>query len=698
MADDQPRATGEHWCARLAKRAAWPNANDLKIPQGVGIAEAWAAVVTGCGITEDQLAEEIARTNRLGTVRWELVESQTTKLVPERVARKHNIFPLREDYRSIFVATADPNDLNAEQAAGFASGRNVIFEIGSPSGIITSIEAGYAPANAAASLLKAAGSDLENAVRVAERNAPESVRAEDVAATPVISLANLILRDGVQGRASDIHIEPGRQNGVVRFRVDGVMREYLQLPMPVFNRVVSRIKVMGGLDIADRMRPQDGRARIHLPDGKTVDLRLSTVPTRDSEKAVIRILDTASTRKLGQVGLPAQELARIETLIAHRDGIVLLTGPTGSGKTTTLYGAIMELADGQVNIVTIEDPVEYEVSGITQIQVETKRGVTFASTLRAVLRQDPDIVFVGEIRDAETAQTAAQAALTGHLVLSTLHTNDAIGVIARMADLGLDRATIASSLRGVVAQRLVRRVCEQCAVPATEPLTAEELRLSTLTGTRPTKRIVGCDWCGGSGYYGRMAIAEVFVVSAAIDAMIATDEPIPEILKRAKSEGMRLLSEVVLDAVASGATTLEEAERVIGFTDFAPVTAKPSVLLVDDDPIIRVVATAILEKEGFAVMPAVDGAAALSLANQHPAELIILDLGLPIMDGREVLKRLRATPATHRVPVIILTGSEDESLESDLMDEGADDYLRKPIDPVRFTARVRAVLRRAGQR
>jgi type II secretory ATPase GspE/PulE/Tfp pilus assembly ATPase PilB-like protein len=223
--------------------------------------------------------------------------------------------------------------------------------------------------------------------------------------------------------------------------------------MALLNRLVSRFKVMGGLDIADRMRPQDGRSSISLPDGRSVDLRLSTVPTRDSEKAVIRILDNTSARRLHEVGLPAQELKQIEGLISHRDGIVLVTGPTGSGKTTTLYGAIQELADGQVNVVTIEEPVEYEIGGITQIQVETKRGVTFAGTLRAVLRQDPDIVFVGEIRDAETAQTAAHAALTGHLVLSTLHTNDAIGVISRLGDLGLDRPTIASSLRGAVAQR-----------------------------------------------------------------------------------------------------------------------------------------------------------------------------------------------------------------------------------------------------
>jgi type IV pilus assembly protein PilB len=702
MTAEQPRATGEHWCARLARRAGWPGAEQLDIAPGLGSIEAWASVVSGCQIPEADLAHEVARAFRLDPVRWETVEPQATKLLPERVARKHLIYPVREDYKSIYIATADPNDITAEQAVGFASGRHPIMQVASPQAIAAAIEAGYAPQDAAATLLKAAGSDLQNAVRVAERQAPEAVRAEEAAAAPVISLANLILRDGVNGRASDIHIEPGRVNGIVRFRVDGVMREYLQLPMPVFNRVVSRIKVMGGLDIADRMRPQDGRSRIQLPDGKTVDLRLSTVPTRDSEKAVIRILDAASTRKLGEVGLPAQELQRIMGLIQHRDGVILLTGPTGSGKTTTLYGAIQDLSDGQVNIVTIEDPVEYEVPGITQIQVETKRGVTFASTLRAVLRQDPDIVFVGEIRDAETAQTAAHAALTGHLVLSTLHTNDAIGVIARLADLGLDRATIATSLRGAVAQRLVRRLCDACAIPVTDPLTPEEARLAALTGVRPARRAVGCDRCSGSGYFGRLAVAEVFVVSPAIEAMIAKDEPIPAILDLAKREGMRQLSTVVLDAVANGSTTLEEAERVTGFTDMTPPSAQPArrrVLLVDDDPVVGTMAATLLAREGFDCEQVANGAVALEriVAGDH-GDIVILDLGLPGLGGREVLRRVRAHPATQRLPIVIFTGSEDESLEAELMDEGADDYLRKPVDPARFVARIRAVLRRAGQR
>lgn len=688
-----------HWCVSVARRAGWTGAHALVVAPTVAIADAWSAVVAACMVGENEFMTAAAALHRIRVARWDSMEPQATRLVPEGLARKHRVFPLRETDRAIYIATADPTDVLAEQEIGFASGRRPEFELASPSAIRAALDAGYAPENAAATLLQAAGADLENAVQLARQAEPEAVRAQDAAAEPVVGLANLILRDGVNARASDIHVEPGRVNGVVRFRVDGVMREYVQLPMPVFNRVVSRIKVMGGLDIADRLRPQDGRARIRLPDGKTVDLRLSTVPTRGSEKCVIRILDAASTRTLDEVGLPSRELVRVKQLISQRNGIVLVTGPTGSGKTTTLYGAITDLADGEVNITTIEDPVEYEVGGITQIQIEPKRDVTFASTLRAVLRQDPDIVFVGEIRDAETAETSAHAATTGHLVLSTLHTNDAVGVIARLTDLGLDRAVIATTLRGAVAQRLVRRLCDHCAQPAADALSADEARLAALTGVRPARRAVGCDRCSGAGYFGRMAIAEVFVVSASIETLIANGAPIPAIALRARAEGMRVLSEVALDAVGAGATTLEEVERVIGFQEPESMTATPRVLLVDDDPVIRSVSATVLRTQGFDAVEAPTGEAALVEAQAAGGHrLIVLDLDLPDINGREILRRLRAEPATRHTPVIILTGSSDAQLEIALMNEGADDYLRKPIEPARLIARVAAVLRRTAQR
>ena len=293
---------------------------------------------------------------------------------------------------------------------------------------------------------------------------------EDAASGPLVNLTNVILKEAVESGASDIHLQPMAHGGVIRYRIDGVLRNSGNMPLSVLTRVVSRIKIMAKLDIADRLRPQDGRAKVGFGD-RQVDLRISTVPTRSAEKMVIRILDSEEAKGLEEVGIQEPELSHFRHLLTHREGIVVVTGPTGSGKTTSLYAALQHIHDENINIMTVEDPVEYELPGLTQIQVETKQGVTFAAALRAILRQDPDVVFVGEIRDLETAQIAAQASLTGHLVLSTLHTNDAAGTVGRFVDMGLDRPTLAETLRGALAQRLVRRICPLCSEPVDGDLT-----------------------------------------------------------------------------------------------------------------------------------------------------------------------------------------------------------------------------------
>ncbi|HSR40651.1 MAG TPA: ATPase, T2SS/T4P/T4SS family, partial [Longimicrobiales bacterium] len=349
----------------------------------------------------------------------------------------------------------------------------------------------------------------------------------------------------------------------MRFRVDGVLRNYMQLPIPALIRVVSRIKIMGNLDIADKWRPQDGRTRI-VVEGRPYDVRISTVPTRDAEKVVLRILKGGEASKLSEIGLPEWELGRLRQLLANRDGIVCVTGPTGSGKTTTLYAGIRELATGEVNIMTVEDPVEYELPGITQIQVQTKRGVTFASALRAILRQDPDVILVGEIRDLETAEVAVQAAMTGHLVLATLHTNDAVSAVARLLDIGLDRPSIAATLRGTLAQRLVRKVCDECGEPIRGEMTEEEIRLAKLYNIRPPIRSVGCRRCAQTGYRGRLPIQEVFLVNNSIADLISGGATYSKLYTAATSSGMRPLQQVGIERVRSGETTLDELERVLG--------------------------------------------------------------------------------------------------------------------------------------
>jgi type II secretory ATPase GspE/PulE/Tfp pilus assembly ATPase PilB-like protein/CheY-like chemotaxis protein len=681
-----------------ARRAKLPGADSLMVLPGTSTPESWTEVARATGTTPESLATHVAQSLKLGVADLSAIEPKALRLLPEKLARRYHVIPLRETDRHITVATSNPDDLAVEQAVSFAAGRSVIFEIASPAAIAEALDATYAkPEDVSTMLDRVVGtmdSELADAVKIVDSLQPEEIAEREAELEPVVKLTSLILRDGIVNGASDVHIEPGQKGtGVVRFRVDGVMRQHLQLPMSALNRVVSRIKVLAKLDIADRMRPQDGRARIQI-ESKTFDLRVSTVPTRESEKAVIRVLRSDTARKLEDMGMAESELARIKHLLSHKEGIVVVTGPTGSGKTTTLYAALKEIANGEVNVITVEDPVEYELPGITQIQVETKRGVTFASALRAVLRQDPDVIFVGEIRDSETAQIAVQAAMTGHLVLATLHTNDAASAVSRLSDLGLDRPSISATLRGALAQRLVRRLCSQCAtpVPAGEPLPESEASLSTRSGVKPTKRAVGCPGCGGTGYRGRVPVLEVFTTTPALATSIARGATVLELQEAAIAGGMRLLRQTALEKVGLGITTLSEVDRVVGIGEGSAIQR---VLVVDDDPVQRKLAKAMLEQSGFQVTEADDGdkAQALFDAGAEPYQLVITDLCMPKMNGDMLLTHIRQH---HGPPVIVLTGSEDGESEARIIELGADDYVRKPFDPPRFVARVKAALRRAA--
>jgi CheY-like chemotaxis protein len=346
--------------------------------------------------------------------------------------------------------------------------------------------------------------------------------------------------------------------------------------------------------------------------------------------------------------------------------------------------------------------VEYQLKGVSQIQVDPRRGVTFASALRAILRQDPDVIFVGEVRDLETAEMAVQAAMTGHLVLASIHANDAASAITRLQDLGLDRTSIASTLRGAVAQRLIRRVCPVCAQPIGERLTEPEIELARLYDVRPVYRTTGCTQCGGTGYRGRVPIVEVIRFSSTLSEMIAAGSPATHIARAAGKTGVRSLRVAAISRVRSGETTLDELHRVLGETAEAPslelLSTKPRVLVADDDPINRKVAAALLEKNGFDVAEANDGTAALELLTTDPGfDLIILDMRMPRLEGPEVLSRLRQLPTVSQIPVIVLTGSIEESGEIRMMELGAEDYIRKPLDPARFMSRVRSVMRRRGR-
>ncbi len=375
---------------------------------------------------------------------------------------------------------------------------------------------------------------------------------------PIIRLVNSLIVQALRERASDIHIEPQENEVIIRFRIDGVLHERLRLPKNYQAPLITRIKVMARMDIAERFIPQDGRIGITL-GGKEIDIRVGLVPTQFGQRLALRLLDKEKgLLSLEELGMEEHELEILNKMIRKPYGMILFTGPTGSGKTTTLYAILQALAKPEVNVITIEDPIEYSIPGIGQIQVNEKAGITFASGLRAILRQDPDIVMVGEMRDTETARIGVQAALTGHLVLSTLHTNDAPSAIARLVDMGVEPYLVASCLIGVVAQRLVRRVCKGCRVKVEAPPVAKRFGLSEVFVGK------GCSNCFGTGYSGRLGLYEQLLCDEQLQEVISKDPSVSTIRKVAIKKGMRTLFDVGLEKVKKGITTIDEVLRVTG--------------------------------------------------------------------------------------------------------------------------------------
>lgn len=691
---------GVHWLVRIAERAGHEDKERPDIAPGSGAPEAWTDVTRAYGLSDDDLARLVADYFRLDVAELDRADPNAALLIPETMARKHRVFPISEDDRSFIVATCDPTNVEAERALGFSTGRTLRFQVAAPGAIQDALDDRFSPERAVDALLGGLTDDIgEDAVKLVEEMGPESISEDDVSATPVVKLTNLIIRDAITAGASDIHIEPGRRLGAVRYRVDGVLRKHMDLPMAALNRIISRIKVLAKLDIADRLRPQDGKARVQVK-ARGYDLRVSTIPAGGAEKCVIRVLDSSSSLSLDDLGIPQMELERLRDLLTNRDGIVVVTGPTGSGKTTTLYGALRELADGKVNIMTVEDPIEYELAGVTQTQVQTKQGMTFASALRAMLRQDPDVILVGEIRDKETAVTAAQAAMTGHLVLTTVHANDAVSAVSRLADMGLQFGTISQVMRGAIAQRLLRRVCLTCAEEVNGRMTPDEERLRDRHGVEPKVRAVGCTDCGFTGYRGRLPVNEVLVGSQKFQQAIEQRKGWATLQRVATQSGMRTLHDVGLEWVKEGKTTLVEVERVLGQgiddADDPLTQGPPRVLIIDDDEEARALMRSLLERDGFEVEEAEDGHKGLDrLKDDQDFKLVVLDLAMPGLDGRQVLDQIRGSVDTSALPVLIRTATGSDELEAELLEAGADDYVEKSVDANRFMARVHAVVRRA---
>ncbi|OFV92526.1 MAG: hypothetical protein A3J75_01065, partial [Acidobacteria bacterium RBG_16_68_9] len=468
----------------------------------------WETVVQEKLATDDEILEKVSTRFRLRVANLAEMDPGARSALPEALARRYRVLPIRETEAYLEVATANPFDLDMEKTLGFATAREIRLALLPPSKISEQIDQQYRPERALDRLLENMGQSAE-LVQLSDEIPAEEYNITEAAASerPVVKLVDLILSEGILSRASDIHIEPEEGGVAVRYRIDGVLRQVMKIPRAAGLPLISRIKIMSSLDIADRLRPQDGRARVAV-NGQPIDLRVSTLPAAHGEKVVIRILDSRATVKtLDSLGLNPNEVEHVLKLLEFHEGIILVTGPTGSGKTTTLYSMINQIKSEGVNIVTVEDPVEYRMPGIVQVQVQEKTGLTFAAALRSILRQDPNVVLVGEIRDKETAQIATQASLTGHLVLSTLHTNDAANAVTRLVDIGVEAYKIAAALRGVLAQRLMRRLCATCKEAVTTPL-PERLKKWIPYGVT-LYRAAGCPDCAMTGYLGRFSILEV---------------------------------------------------------------------------------------------------------------------------------------------------------------------------------------------
>jgi type IV pilus assembly protein PilB len=508
-------------------------------------------------VDERDLVRVLARSIGLEFVdlREVTVDPAAASLVPESLAARYAAVPIGFDGDRLVVAMADPANVLAIDDIRAITGREVVAKVATRGDVEEAIHR--------LASLNTSVSDL------AELAAEDSIEAQDLAAleavadeAPVVKLVNMLITRASADRASDIHIEPTERDLRVRFRIDGVLHEIMRTPRSITNAVVSRLKIMADIDIAERRRPQDGRINLRV-GGRQLDLRVSTLPTIYGEKVVMRLLDTSTALlELEDLGFSQHTLEGYRVSYSKPYGTILVVGPTGSGKSTTLYATLNVLNKPETNIITIEDPVEYRLPGVNQVQVNRKAGLTFASGLRSFLRQDPDVMLVGEIRDGETAAIAIESALTGHLVLSTLHTNDAPSSVSRLIEMGVEPFLVGSALDSVLAQRLARRLCDHCK-EAYEPTESMVIEAGWDEPPRTLYRAVGCKVCSNTGYRGRLAVHELMMVSEDIERL-AVERVSTDTLKRAAIEaGMRTLRQDGMTKVADGVTSLEEILRVV---------------------------------------------------------------------------------------------------------------------------------------
>ena len=740
-----------------AQQVADALAAQTQVPPGQQRKRLGTVVIELGMATERQVAEALAEALSLDLVDLArtIVVPDHVRLLPRAVAERSGVLVLDRQGSRLKVATADPTNIVALDDVKLYTGASELH-------VVVATASQVRDQLARAWSLSEDTADMDTLFENLDADTDaslEDISQQSVEAAPIVRLVDVILADAVRARASDVHIEPQAQELRIRYRVDGLLRDVMTVPKNATAAAVSRVKIVSGLDIAERRRPQDGRAKLTV-DGLTVEARISTLPTLHGEKVVIRLLPRAENVPLmSKTGMTPAQLELVGSALTQSQGLVLITGPTGSGKTNTLYAAIQQVSTPDRNIVTLEDPVEVQVQGITQVQVHERSGMTFARGLRSILRQDPDIVLVGEVRDTETAELALQASLTGHLVLTTLHTNDAVAAITRLVEMGVEPFLVASSLTLVVAQRLVRRPCSACAAdytPTPRTLALLGIAEADLAGATP-RRGAGCAECGGTGYRGRTGVFEVLPVTAALRKVLLSTPTEAAIGAAAREHGMTTLRASALAAAHRGETTYEEvlrathidtvsgprcttcaraladdmqccpwdgapvgADRCTGcerqldaewstcpwcrtpVAGFTPPAAEdlpvllPRLLVVDDDPSV-----------GDFVVAAMAGTADVTVAHTSEAGLtllgteefdgVLVDNRLPDLSGVEFIRLLRSDPKTLTIPLVLFTGASSPEVERDARHAGADDYLAKPVEPLLLEERMLALLTRQSR-
>jgi type IV pilus assembly protein PilB len=608
----------------------------------------------------------------------------------------------------LMVAMSDPLDFVSMDDLRFRTGLEVGAAVATESSILSSIERYYKVEEAVENILRLGtdSPDVEFLKEEDEGDAPQALQQLSQAA-PIVKLVTTIMMDAIRRRATDIHIEPRETHVQVRYRVDGNLQDTLKLPKRVQASVVSRIKILGNMDIANRMSPQDGSTKMRY-DKKSVDLRISTLPAVFGEKVVIRILDKSKgLLPLPKLGVPDSLIKKLQEAGSRSQGMILVTGPTGSGKTTTLYAFLQWLQDPAINIITVEDPVEYSIPGITQVSVREQAGLGFAAFMKSALRQDPDVILVGEVRDLETAEIAIRAALTGHFVLTTLHTNDTVATVVRLIDLGVQPFLVSSSLSGVVAQRLVRRICDHCRVEVPYPdsdLPPDFPRLSRCYKGR------GCPHCDYSGFHGQVGVYEYLDVSSQLKRLIANNAPEGVLREEAVKMGMVSLFQDAWQKVADGTTTITEVMGKVPYygslhhaavhvpeapeskTETREIGA--TVVLVDSDPADVSLFQSAFDSQGYRLVVSEWASAYETVCRENP-DAIVLNLDQSEADWRSLGASLQSSLSTVTIPVLLLKSDTEWTMEVESLQQGAAGVLHRPLEPVEVLARLDNALKLA---